>query len=428
MDDIMKISTKELKRVEAMILLEANKIKHKEAAQRLDLTTRQTKRLLKNYRRYGEKGLISKKRGQASNHKYSDEFKEKVKAIVENKYNGFGPKFATEKLAEQENIVLDKGTLRKFMIEWKCWTPKLKKDCVVHQQRARRARFGELVQIDGSHHDWFEERGEKCCLLVFVDDATSCIVEMSFFPTETTQGYFECTKRYIKKYGRPLAFYNDRHGIFRVNRKSVDQGKTQFKRAMEELDIEIICAHSPQAKGRVERSNRTLQDRLVKEMRLREIKNIAEANKYLEEFREDYNRRFGKRAVSNTDAHRKKLPDDIILDSILCERHYRKLSDNLEFRFECKVYQIVNYGRYNLKRVSVTVCCYANDEIKVWYGNMFLECKEFKQQQLAIVSSSRQETNILVDNLCAQNIDKLSAEQAWMNVPFLRLMGCNRNA
>jgi len=423
----MKVRTKELKRVVTIVLLEANKIKHKEAAQQLGITTRQTKRLLKNYRKHGEQGLISKKRGKPSNHKYSDEFKEKVKTIIEEKYRGFGPKFATEKLAVQEKIALDKETLRKYMIEWGLWTPKLKKDCVVHQQRARRARFGELVQIDGSHHDWFEERGEKCCLLVFVDDATSCLVGMRFFPTETTQGYFECARRYIKKYGRPLAFYNDRHSIFRVNKKGIDQGKTQFKRAMEELDIEIICAHSPQAKGRVERSNRTLQDRLVKEMRLRGIKNIAEANKYLEEFREDYNQKFGKKAVCDTDAHRKELPDDVMLDSILCERHSRKLSDNLEFHFECKVYQIVNYGKCNLRRASVTICCYANDEIKVWYGNMFLECKEFKQQQLAIVASSRQETNMLVDDLCAQAVNKISAEQAWMNVPFLRLMSCNKN-
>lgn len=162
-------------------------------------------------------------------------------------------------------------------------------------------------------------------------------------------------------------------------------------------------------------------------MRLRGIKNITEANKYLEEFREDYNQKFSKKAACDVDAHRRALPSDSVLNSILCERHYRKLSDNLEFHFECKVYQIVNYGKCNLKRVSVTVCCYANDEIKVWYGNMFLECKEFKQKQLAIVTSSRQETNIVVDDLCAQVANKLGAEQSWMNVPFLRLMSCNRN-
>jgi transposase len=422
MDDIMKISQKERKRIETMVLLNINGIKHKEAAQRLGLTARQTKRLLKKYRKYGEAGLISKKRGKPSNNKYGEKFKETVRVIIEEKYLGFGPKFAAEKLREQEKIFLDKETLRKYMIEWKLWIPKLKKYCVIHQQRARRACFGELVQIDGSHHDWFEGRGERCCLLVFVDDATSRIVELRFFPSETTQAYFECVKRYIKKYGRPLAFYNDKHSIFLVNNKEGhNQGKTQFQRAMEELDIKIICANSPQAKGRVERSNRTLQDRLIKEMRLRGINNINDANNYVEEFRKDYNRRFGKSAISNVDAHRRTLPNDMMLDAILCERHYRKLSDNLEFRFENKIYQIINCGKYNLKRANIIICRYAHNEIKVWYKKMFVEYKEFKQQ-LSITSASRQETNALVDDLCMQAADKINAKQAWMNVPFLRLI------
>jgi len=422
----MKISQKELKRVEIIILLNANKIKHKEAAEKLELTPRQTKRLLKRYRESGEAGLLSKKRGKPSNNKYNEQFKEKIKTIIENRYSDFKPTFAAEKLEEDQGIRISKETLRGYMIEWKLWTPNLKKDCIIHQQRARRVCFGELVQIDGSHHAWFEERGPKCCLIVFVDDATSRIVELRFFHSETTQAYFACVKRYIKKYGRPLAFYNDKHGIFRVNQKDVDQGRTQFQRAMEELDIKIICANSPQAKGRVERSNRTLQDRLIKEMRLRGISNIHDANNYVEEFRKDYNRRFGKSAISNIDAHRRMLPSDMMLDTILCERHYRRLSDNLEFRFENKIYQIINYGKCNLRRANIIICRYANDEIKVWYKKMFLECKEFKQQ-LNIVSSSRQETNALVDDLRAQAADKISAEQAWANVPFLRLLGYSKN-
>lgn len=427
MGDILKMSQKELYRIEVIMALDARKIKYTEGSKRLKLSVRQTKRLLKNYRKEGANGLLSKKRGKPSNRRYDDKLRGEVKSLIETKYKKFGPTLAAEKLREEDGIALDNETLRRFMIGWGLWRSKPRKSISIHQQRPRRERFGELVQIDGSHHDWFEGRGSKCCLIVFVDDATSRILEMSFSPTETMQSYFGCVRRYIKKYGRPMAFYSDRHGIFRVNQGSAKGGETQFSRAMKELEIEIICANSPQAKGRVERANRTLQDRLVKEMRLRGIADIVAANEYIKGFVEDYNRRFGKNAVCEFDAHSKTLPEDLVLDAILCERDYRKLSHNLEFQFERKVYQIINHDKHNLRRANITICRGPDNEIKVWYQNMFLECREFKQKQAAIITSSRQEANALVDGLCVKSVSETGTEHAWMDVPFLRLVSCDKD-
>jgi transposase len=419
MGELLTMSQKEIYRIEVMGLLEQGIIKIEDAAKRLKLSRRQTIRIKKKYRAEGASGLISKKRGKPSNRAYSEELKKRVRQLVEANYCDFGPKFAAEKLQEDENISLDKETLRKLMTKWGLWKPK-QKCCVIHQQRQRRQCFGELIQIDGSHHDWFEGRGKKCCLIVFVDDATSKLVGMHFAEVESAQAYFGCVKKYIKRYGRPLAFYSDRHGIFRVNNPDVENGETQFKRAMQELDIETICAHSPQAKGRVERANRTLQDRLIKEMRLRGISDIATANNYVEEFMEKHNKKFEKTAADTKDLHRKVIPEDRILDSVLCERYYRKLSKNLEFNFECKTYQIVNRA-VHMGRSHVVVCRNARNEIKVWHENNFIECKEFKQRQQTTIITSGKELNEAVNKLCPEAISqKVSKRRPWKQVPFLR--------
>ncbi len=173
------------------------------------------------------------------------------------------PTFAAEKLNACEGLKLSKETLRQWMIAAGIWKKRTRKKAYsIHQSRERRTRFGELVQIDGSHHDWFEGRGPKCCLLVFVDDATSRIIGLHFDKSETTLGYMHLIQQHLKHYGRPLAYYSDKHGIFKVTKKGAN-GKdqdTQLHRALKTLQIELICAHSSQAKGRVERNNQTLQD------------------------------------------------------------------------------------------------------------------------------------------------------------------------
>lgn len=242
-----------------------------------------------------------------------------IKGLVTLNYSDFGPTLASEKLNERDHIIVSKETLRQWMIDWNLWQLKRRKMATIHQQRIRRVCFGELVQIDGSPHDWFEGRAEKCCLIAFIDDATSKAIQLRFFPVENTQAYFECVKRHIKKYGRALCYYCDRHAIFRVNHPNAlgGQGETQFERAMKELGIQTINANLPQANGRVERDNRTLQDRLIKEMRLRQISDIDTANIFLKEFIDDYNRKFAKTLSNKTDMHLKTIPSDEILNAIL---------------------------------------------------------------------------------------------------------------
>lgn len=214
--------------------------------------------------------------------------------IVREHYYDFGPTLAAEKLLERQGISINKETLRQWMIEAGLREGKICKPTRVHQQRTRRTCFGKLVQIDGSYHDWFEGRAERCCLIVYIDDAISKLLVLRFEPNESALSYFNTTRDYIMQYGRPLAFYSDQHGIFSMNIKEayLDTGETQFARAMRELDIKITCANSPEAKGRVERANGILQDRLVKELRLRGISDIDSANAYLPQFVIDYNNRF----------------------------------------------------------------------------------------------------------------------------------------
>jgi transposase len=420
MGDLLTMSQKEADKVEVMNLLKEGVIKIAEAAKRLGLSTRQIKRLKKRYQAEGARGLISKKRGAPSNRSYSSEFREKVKQLVEEKYRDFGPKFATEKLQENDGIRIDKETLRKLMMGWGLWMPKRCKEYVIHQQRERRACFGELIQIDGSHHDWFEGRREKCCLIVFIDDATSKIVMMHFAEVENTLAYFECIKKYIKKYGRPLALYSDKHSIFRVNGARANAGETQFKRAMMELNIETICANSPQAKGRVERANRTLQNRLIKEMRIKGISDIDAANNYIKEFIEKHNEKFGKKATNENDMHRNYMPKKEVLDAILSERYRRKISKNLEFYFENKVYQIATTEKA-LGRSHVEICRFSKEELKVWHKNSFVECREFKGSRNEIVTvASNKELNNAVDKVCAEITAKKIDKATWEKIGFLR--------
>lgn len=420
MGDMISMSKKELDRTLMCEMMNKGLIKQEKAAEFLEISLRQTKRLLKKYRTDGEKGLISKKRGKSSNRGHDAELKNRIKTLLENDYIGFGPTFAAEKLKEIAKISINKETLRRYMIHWGMWKPKRGKYCSIHQQRPRREHFGELIQIDGSPHDWFEGRGPKCCLIVFVDDATSKAVGMHFVPTENTQAYFECIKKYIKKYGLPWAFYSDRHGIFRVNKPGCEDKETQFKRAMNELGIETICAHSPQAKGRVERANRTLQDRLIKEMRLRNISSIEKANKYLEEFIEDYNKKFGKKPQKEADVHRKELPMSFVLDAILCERYFSKLSQNLEFKFEGNTYQVITKDPRGLRDMPTEICRFADGEIKVWHKNAFVECKKFGSSKKTIAVVSGKEINKVVDCICDKTDEKQL--QPWKKVRFLNFI------
>jgi len=261
--ELMVMNKREQDRAEVIRQVVDGHIKQKEA-RRLGLSTRQVRNLAHGYRLLGAAGLCHGNRGRPSNRKIRDGIKRSAMALVHERYPDFGPTFAHEKLVEDHGFYFSVDTLRQWMIEDGLWHPKGRKQARAFQMRERRPCVGELVQIDGSPHDWFEGRAPSCTLIVFIDDATSRLLEMGFFPTETTEAYMTCLKRYLKRFGRPVSLYSDRHSIFRVNQKDAASGEllTQFGRALKTLDVEGIQARTPQAKGRVERANKTLQDLL----------------------------------------------------------------------------------------------------------------------------------------------------------------------
>ena len=382
MDKLLTMSTKELSRLEVMQRLKAKRLIQKEAAILLGLSIRQIKRLWQKYQKQDAQGLISKRRGQASNNRIAAGVSQKVLDLIKKKYADFGPTLAHEKLTEVHKLSLSRESVRKLMIEEGLWKPRRAQKGAVHQMRERRACFGELVQIDGSDHAWFEERGERCTLLVYIDDATGKLLELLFVPDETFFAYCEASRHYFERYGKPVAFYSDKHGIFRINSEQpsgAGSGMTQFGRAMQELNIQIICANSPQAKGRVERANQTLQDRLVKELRLRKISTREAGNQYLPEFCADFNRRFAVPARSTHDAHRPLLKTEN-LDLILTRQDTRLLSKNLTVQFNKVIYQIQsNRPDYALRHAQVTICENAKGVITILYKNKPLAYTTYKK-------------------------------------------------
>lgn len=330
------MTTKSLGRAEIFLKIKNKQITQTQVAKELNLSLRHIQRLYSLYKKEGIKALTSKNRGKRSNHQLPEIIVRRISELITCElYEGFGPLFMCEILERQHNIKISKETTRQLMITNGVWQAKSKKSPVVHQQRLRRVRIGELVQIDGSSHNWFENRGERCTLIVFIDDATEQIYA-KFFETETTIAYMKTAWEYFNKYGKPRTFYSDKHGIFRINQPNCNKKDqlTQFGRAVKELDIRLLCAPTPQAKGRVERVNATLQDRLVKELRLRNISSINAANKFLqEEYLEEHNKRFSVKAQSQEDAHR-KIGEEVDLSEILCEKYTRTVSKNLELQFD----------------------------------------------------------------------------------------------
>jgi transposase len=391
MDALLEMSTKELSRLEVMQRLSRKQMRQTEAAQLLNLSERQIKRLLRAYREKGAAGLVSKHRGQKSNNRLSEDVKKQVLNLLKTKYQGFGPTLAHEKLVEKEKLNLSDESVRKLMIEENLWKPRKAKKVVVHQLRERRACFGELIQIDGSPHDWFEGRAERCVLLVFIDDATGQVVQLRFVESESFFSYCQAAEGYFRQVGKPLTFYSDKHGIFRVNVPSIGSGDalTQFGRAMQELNIQIICANSPQAKGRVERVIQILQDRLPKEMRLRGISNLTDGNAYLPEFMTDLNQRFAVEPRSSVNAHRPLSAKDD-LARILTWQETRTLSKNLTLQFQKTVYQIqTDRPTYALRNAQVTVCVNAQDQITILYNGKSLPYTIYHQhaKQAEVVSA-----------------------------------------
>jgi len=378
------MSKTELTRLEVMKRIAEKRLRQKEAAVMLGVSERHIRRLLRAYCQAGEAGLISKRRGQPSNNRLPVQVKQAALDLLHSRYADFGPTLAHEKLSEVHQLRLGKESVRQLMIAEGLWKPIRQKPPRVHQMRLRRSCRGELVQLDGSPHAWFEERGPRCNLLVYIDDATGELMELLFTPSESTFSYFAATRRYVERHGRPVAFYSDQNGIFKINVKNAltGSGMTQFGRAMRALDIDIVCAHTPQAKGRVERVIETLQDRLVKELRLQNIATIPEANAFGPTYIADFNQRFAVQPRSNHDAHRLALFSDQELDLIFSLQETRILSKNLTLQYKNVIYQIqTTRPTYALRKAQVTVCENAQGEIILLYKGKPLDYTIFHQQQ-----------------------------------------------
>ena len=398
--EILHMSKTEQGRSEVMRLYVDGYIKQKEAGKRMGLSVRQVRRLAKGYRRNGCHALVHGNRGKPSNRKLREETKNKAITLVKQKYPDFGPTFAAEKLAENDAITVSTETLRQWMIEAGIWTPKCKRHQRNHPMRERRPRIGELVQIDGSPHDWFEGRAPKCTLIVFIDDATSQLLDLQFAPSETTQAYMTSLRRYIERYGRPVALYSDRHSIFTVNAEEPISGEqiTQFGRALKTLDIEGIKANSPQAKGRVERANQTLQDRLIKEMRLAGISDMEAGNTFVMEYMQKHNDQFAVTAASEENAHRPSIHSDEELDLIFSIHQKRKLTKDLSLQYDNTVYQLQIKGiGYAMRGAEVTVCEDFDGKVTLLYKGKAKEYTTYKRGEKPQQVADEKTINHVVD-------------------------------
>jgi transposase len=333
------MSMREIDRLKLIQAIVDGNLKPMWAAERLQMTTRQIRRLVSRYRIEGAAGLVSRHRNRPSNRQLAPGLANLALTIIRERYADFGPTLACEKLRERHGVKIGTETVRRLMADAGLWVPRKLRPPKVYQPRNRRHCVGELVQIDGSEHAWFEDRAPKCTLLVYVDDATSRLLQLHFTPSESTFSYFEATRAYLEQHGKPVSFYSDKASVFRVNHKHATggDGHTQFGRALFELNIEGICANSSQAKGRVERANATLQDRLVKELRLEGISTMAAANAYAPSFIADYNQRFGKPPRNDFNAHR-PLRDDEDLELIFTFREPRKVSQSLTLQYDKMIY------------------------------------------------------------------------------------------
>jgi len=396
------MTLKELSRADAFIQIGKKQLSQTRAAKELGLSLRQVQRLYQRFKKEGVKALASQQRGKPSNHRLPPIIKARILELVTCElYSGFGPTLMREKLSEVYKIVVSRETTRQIMIQSGVWSQKKEKRPVIHQQRKRRAHYGELIQIDGSPHKWFESRAEACDLIIYIDDATGHIYGR-FFPSETSAAYMTLMREYIKKYGRPVACYSDKHAIFRINRPGFNRQEslTQFGRALKELDIHLICANSPQAKGRVERAFLTLQDRLVKELRLANICSMKEGNEYLEKtFWPAYNSRFAKEPESMDNAHREMLLEHD-LDRILCFKEHRTISKNLEIQYKNIIYQIVMEKPLRTMRgAKITILELPNGEIIL----------EYKGKSLPFRTSCMQDYN--GEEVTAKEIDQCLREK-----------------
>lgn len=382
----IKLTAPEQERYEVVCSCIDGDITNKEASVRLGLKVRWLQMLKRSIEKNGKKGAVHKLKGRISNNATDNAvIKDVVTFFKEEKHRDFGPTFAQEKLTDIGAVMCTEA-LRLLMIKKNLWKPRPRRGPqIIHEWRERKECFGELVQFDGSYHDWLENGGEEC-LLAAIDDATSIIVQATFEDNEGVHAVFRFWMAYIETYGRPVAIYLDKFSTYKVNHKNAVDNKefiTQFKRAMTELDIEVICANSPEAKGRVERLFETLQDRMVKEMRLADVKTRDIANEFVrEKYVPDHNRRFGITAKKAIDAHR-PLSDDLRakLTEIFSVQSKRKVNNDYTIQFKTFWFQLEAQQKTAVyKRDTVIVEERLDGTIHIRFKGVYLEYRELPER------------------------------------------------
>ncbi len=372
MGKVLLMSKREHERINILEEVKKKRLTIKEASALCEISERQFYRIKSSYDKDGIQGIIHKLRGRPSNRGFSESLKKKAIKIYRESYRDFGPTFYSEKLEEYHQIKINHETLRRWIrssghVGWH------RQKRPHRKRRERRSAYGEMLQFDGSHHKWFENRGEKCCLLLGIDDASSK-VHMRFSPTESTESVFIELQDYVEEIGIPRSIYVDRHSVYYEREK-----ETEFSRAMKKMNVKIIYAQSPQAKGRVERGNRTLQDRLVKEMRLRGISTIGEANKYLQDgFIDKYNSQFSIDAEF-ADVHRSAKDYD--LRNVFCYEQTRQVKNDYTISLNGSLIQLhISENPLPRPKEYITIRKYLDDTLHIFHSEKELKYEFIKEK------------------------------------------------
>lgn len=346
MEEHLIMSKKEREKLQVLSRVKDQGMSLKDAAEALGISYRQTRRIYKRFIEEGDAGLVHRSRGKTSGFGFDSSFKEKVLSLYKCKYDGFGPTLAAEKLFEEDGIALDHETLRRWLIKEGLWQ-KRRKRSAYRKRRAPKEHFGEMIQMDGSHHRWFEDQAKESCLMNMVDDATTTTMSM-MTEEETTEAAMRLLWAWIERYGIPEALYVDRKNVFVIDREPTIEEQlkgeiplTHFGKACQKLGIRIICANSPQAKGRVERNHGVYQDRLVKEFRLKGISSIDRANELLfGGFFDKLNEKFAKAPADPRDRHR-PVGKNVDLAAVFSFEYERTIANDYTVRFDNRLFQIV---------------------------------------------------------------------------------------
>jgi hypothetical protein len=388
--DELRMSAKERLRLDAMQRVKRKELTVVAAAQLMEISLRQARRLWKRFAALGDAGLVHGLRGRRSNRRLDEDLRQRIVKRHQEIYGDFGPTLACEKLAA-EGMAISPNTLSGLLKARGLWVRQRRRS-KHRRRRERRKSLGSLIQMDGSHHDWFEGRDARCVLMVMVDDATS-LTYARFYPAETTAAAFDVFDRWVKRQGLPRSVYVDRHSIYRD--EDHPDKPTQFGRAMKQLEVKLILAHSPEAKGRVERRHAVFQDRLVKELRLRKISTMQGANDLLDKlFLAELNARYAVKAASDQDLHR-TVPKEVDLQNVLCTVEQRVVGNDWCVRWNNRWLQIdAAHAKLRLAKKKVTILQRADGSLRVEYQDEKLMIKEIGSKPAAsrkkVVINNRQ--------------------------------------